>query len=95
MATAPSVPAAAATGEPSAADTAAFVTAFRAQFPEFSTGRKDSPIESLLENTCQEISVGKEQPIIIRNAGKRAEYQGATPTPDQAQAIYDLVASHC
>ena len=81
--------------EPSAANSAAFVTAFRAQFPEFALGRKDNPIKNLLENTCQEISTNKEPHIIVSNVGKRAANQGVNPTAEQSQAIYDLVASHC
>lgn len=88
-------PAPALNNEPSAADSAAFVAAFRAQFPEFALGRKDNPIKNLLENTCQEISIDKEPDIIVSNVGKRAAYQSINPTAEQSQAIFDLAASHC
>ncbi|WP_072691437.1 hypothetical protein [Rhodococcus marinonascens] len=81
--------------EPTDADSAAFVTAFRAAYPEMSNGRQDNPIANLLENTYQEISVGKEFSIIASNVGKRAEHQGVCPTPAQSQAIYDLADGYC
>ncbi|MFX1787106.1 hypothetical protein [Prescottella equi] len=81
--------------EPTAADTTAFVAAFRSAYPELSNGRRDNPIANLLANTCQEISIGKEPHIIVSNTGKRAAYQDVSPTPEQAQAIYDLVSEHC
>lgn len=92
-----SSPAAASTrsDRPTAADTTAFVAAFRSAYPELSNGRRDNPIANLLANTCQEISIGKEPHIIVSNTGKRAAYQDVSPTPEQAQAIYDLVTEHC
>ncbi|WP_430336346.1 hypothetical protein [Rhodococcus sp. ACT016] len=69
--------------------------AFRSAYPELSNGRRDTPIATLLANTCQEISVGKESHIIVSNAGKRAAYQDVSPAPEQSQAIYDLVSECC
>lgn len=81
--------------EPTSADTAAFLAEFRSLYPQLADGRRDNPIANLLDNTCQEIGTGKETSIIVVNAGKRAAYQNATPTPDQAQAIYDLASKYC
>ncbi|MBM4569208.1 hypothetical protein GS489_01475 [Rhodococcus hoagii] len=81
--------------EPTAADTAAFVAAFRSAYPELSNGRRDNPIGNLLANTCQEIGIGKEPHIIVSNTGKRAAYQDVSPTAEQAQAIFDLVSEYC
>ncbi|WP_051048222.1 hypothetical protein [Rhodococcus sp. AW25M09] len=58
-------------------------------------GRRDDPIANILDNTCQEIGADKEASIVVVNTGKRAAYQNATPTPDQAQAIYDLASTYC
>ncbi|MBY4108368.1 hypothetical protein HQO82_12915 [Rhodococcus fascians] len=58
-------------------------------------GRRDDPIANILDNTCQEIGADKEASIVVVNTGKRAAYQNATPTPDQAQAIYDLASKYC
>ena len=88
-------PPSASVAEPSAADTAAFVANFRSLYPEFADGRQDTPIANLLDNTCQEIGADKEPRIAVGNTGKRAAYQNATPTPDQAQAIYDLASKYC
>ena len=81
--------------ESSDVQVAAFTTAFRTQFPALSTGRRDKSIASVLENSCQEISVGKDEQNLLRNAGMRAAYQDTTPTDQQAAEILALVRAHC
>ncbi|WP_145709423.1 hypothetical protein [Rhodococcus rhodochrous] len=81
--------------EPSQAQITAFTTAFRTQFPALSTGRRDKSIASVLENSCQEISVGKNEQNLLRNASMCAAYQDTIPTEEQTAEILALVRAHC
>jgi hypothetical protein len=76
---------------PTAAELAAFVTAFRTSYPALAQGRKDRPIADDADNTCGDVFLGGDEVTIVKHVGMRFARDGGSVPPAQAKAIYRLV----
>ncbi|MCK9921614.1 hypothetical protein MXD61_06875 [Frankia sp. AgPm24] len=71
----------------------AFVTAFRAAYPQLSTNRLDKHIVRNGSRVCSDITeAGRE--VALRRLPLRVAYNGVTPDATQSQAIFDLAVAH-
>jgi hypothetical protein len=74
-----------------AANTDAFVTAFKQAFPTLAAGRSDAAIADDAKNTCADITSADGEPIALKHIPPRFERNGITPDDATAAAILALV----
>lgn len=73
----------------------AFVTAFRAGYPNLADGRNDDDIESIVTDSCAKIDDGADEKAVSEEIANLAENDGTKPTEDQVGTIYNLVKATC
>lgn len=73
----------------------AFVTAFRAAYPNLSADRETQSIETIVTETCPLIEDGADDAEVNAKVGELAVNGSAEPTDDQAARIAQLVRVAC
>ncbi|MBT0567512.1 hypothetical protein [Williamsia sp. CHRR-6] len=75
---------------PSAQNVAAFVTAFKAQFPDLVGGRSDAAIATVFDQSCLDVRSGKDALTVSNALGDRVKVGS-----QQAEAVYGLLIQYC
>lgn len=73
----------------------AFVTAFRAAYPNLSSDRETQSIETIVTETCPLIESGADDAEVNAKVGELATNGSTEPTDDQAARIAQLVRVAC
>lgn len=73
----------------------AFVAAFRTGYSELSRDRSDEDIEKIATESCAQLADGTDRQTVTVQIEALAAHGGTTPTSDQAENIYRLVAAAC
>ena len=74
---------------------AAFVAAFRTGYSELARDRSDADIEKIVTDSCARLAAGTDRATVTVELETLAAHAGTTPTPDQAENIYRLLAPAC
>jgi hypothetical protein len=74
---------------------AAFVAAFRAQYPELAQERQDNSIENIAVRSCEDITYGVDEQRVSAEIRSLASHNGTEPNPTDVRRIYNLVIPAC
>ncbi|MFI5716404.1 hypothetical protein [Nocardia sp. NPDC051750] len=72
-----------------------FVIGFRGAFPGLAEGRDDAAITGLFTETCADIRSGTPEDEATTALTERLGTNGTAATPQEAQAVYQMVAALC
>ncbi|MEU1986173.1 hypothetical protein [Nocardia sp. NPDC019395] len=72
-----------------------FGIGFRGAFPGLAEGRDDAAITAIFTETCADIRSGAPEDEATTALTERLGSNGAAVTPQEAQAVYQMVAAMC
>lgn len=72
-----------------------FVIGFRSAFPGLAESRDEAAITGIFTETCADIRSGESAEAATTALAGRLDTGVAAPTPEETQAVYQMVAAMC